>query len=273
MDRTVLFLWDPVFIAAGALTGLRVSASMMLGGTLCWAVFVPIFQQQGVITGTGYREIVSWTLWGGVACMVTSGLLSFVLRWRSALRAFANLGRSSVAKQGRSVSEMDAIETPISWFIAGQVVSLVALAWLAKATFDMPYWQSTLAVLLTFFLALVACRVTGETDTTPDRRHGQSHAADLRRLSPGNMNVNLMSANITAGAAAPSADLLTDLKSGYLLGANPRQTVPGATGRHLFRDAGDGPLLSDHGAQRFRAWFGAISRPRRRRCGRPWPKC
>jgi uncharacterized oligopeptide transporter (OPT) family protein len=42
-------------------------------------------------------------------------------------------------------------------------------------------------------------------------------------LSPGNMNVNLMAANITAGAATSSADLLTDLKSGYLLGANPRK--------------------------------------------------
>ena len=37
------------------------------------------------------------------------------------------------------------------------------------------------------------------------------------------MNINLMSANITAGAATSSADLLTDLKSGYLLGANPRK--------------------------------------------------
>jgi uncharacterized oligopeptide transporter (OPT) family protein len=42
-------------------------------------------------------------------------------------------------------------------------------------------------------------------------------------LNPGNMNVNLMSANVTAGAAASSADLLTDLKSGYLLGAHPRK--------------------------------------------------
>ena len=37
-------------------------------------------------------------------------------------------------------------------------------------------------------------------------------------VNPGNVNVNLMSANITAAAAASSADLLTDLKSGYLLG-------------------------------------------------------
>jgi uncharacterized oligopeptide transporter (OPT) family protein len=42
-------------------------------------------------------------------------------------------------------------------------------------------------------------------------------------LSPGHMNINLMSANITAGAAGSAADLLTDLKSGYLLGANPRK--------------------------------------------------
>jgi uncharacterized oligopeptide transporter (OPT) family protein len=37
------------------------------------------------------------------------------------------------------------------------------------------------------------------------------------------MNVNLMSAAVTAAAASSSADLLTDLKSGYLLGAHPRR--------------------------------------------------
>jgi uncharacterized oligopeptide transporter (OPT) family protein len=35
--------------------------------------------------------------------------------------------------------------------------------------------------------------------------------------------VNLMSAGATASAGAAAADLLTDLKSGYLLGANPRK--------------------------------------------------
>ena len=34
-------------------------------------------------------------------------------------------------------------------------------------TFHMPVWQTAIAVLLSFVLALVACRVTGETDTTP----------------------------------------------------------------------------------------------------------
>jgi uncharacterized oligopeptide transporter (OPT) family protein len=39
----------------------------------------------------------------------------------------------------------------------------------------------------------------------------------------GNPTANLMTAGVTAGAAGAAADLLTDLKSGYLLGSNPRK--------------------------------------------------
>ena len=78
-------------------------------------------------------------------------------------------------------------------------------------------------MLLSFALALVACRVTGETDTTPVGAMGKITQLTFGVLSPGNTNVNLMSANVTAAAASSSADLLTDLKSGYLLGAHPRK--------------------------------------------------
>jgi uncharacterized oligopeptide transporter (OPT) family protein len=69
----------------------------------------------------------------------------------------------------------------------------------------------------------VACRVTGETDTTPLGAMGKVTQLVFGAISPGNMNVNLMSGNISASAAISSADLLTDLKSGYLLGANPKK--------------------------------------------------
>jgi uncharacterized oligopeptide transporter (OPT) family protein len=208
MGRTVLFSWEPMFIAAGAITGLRVCASMLVGGILCWMVYVPILQGAGVTAATGYRDLVPWTLWGGTACMVTSGLLSFAVQWRSALRAFSGMTRMLGAKKADG-DAMAAIETPGSWFITGQLVSLAALAWLAHASFQMPVWQSVLAVLMTFALALVACRVTGETDTTPVGAMGKIMQMTFGVLHPGNMNVNLMSANITAGAAGSSADLLS----------------------------------------------------------------
>ncbi|MEW5795325.1 MAG: OPT family oligopeptide transporter [Candidatus Zixiibacteriota bacterium] len=225
IGRTVTFAWDPIFIAAGMFVGMRVAISMFVGSILCWMIFVPLVQAYvpEASGATGFRTLVQWTLWGGTACMVTSGILSVFFQWRSALSAFRGLGDMVFKRGGRKRDELAAIETPGSWFLFGQIVALVALAILAHHTFAMPYWQSFVAVILSFALALVACRVTGETDTTPVGAMGKITQLTFGALSPGNMNVNLMSANITAGAATSSADLLTDLKSGYLLGAHPRK--------------------------------------------------
>jgi uncharacterized oligopeptide transporter (OPT) family protein len=220
--RTVVFSWDFIFLAAGAITGMRVCATVFVSGTLCWAVVVPVLQTKGVIEVAGFAGIVQWTLWFGASCMVAAGLLSFALSWRTALSAFHDLGQI-LSFRIAPASEHGRIEAPMSWFAAGQIVSLVALAWLGHASFGMPVWQSVIAVALSFWLALVACRVTGETDTMPVGAMGKVTQLTFGALSPGNVNVNLMSANITAGAATSAADLLTDLKSGYLLGAHPRQ--------------------------------------------------
>src|SRR5246500_981862 len=220
--RTVVFSWDFIFLAAGAITGMRVCATMFVSGTLCWAVVVPVLQTKGVIEVAGFAAIVQWTLWFGASCMVSAGLLSFALSWRTALSAFRDLGQT-LSFRPAAASKPFRIEAPMSWFVVGQIVSLVALAWLGHASFGMPVWETAIAVALSFWLALVACRVTGETDTTPVGAMGKVTQLIFGALRPGNINVNLMSANITAGAATSAADLLTDLKSGYLLGANPRQ--------------------------------------------------
>jgi OPT family oligopeptide transporter len=223
MGRTVMFSWEPMFIAAGAITGLHVCWSMFLGSITAWMIFAPILQHRGIIQGEGYAAIVQWTLWGGVACMVTSSLLSFGLQWRTALAAFADLRAMFGGAKRDAHDPIAAIETPASWFIGGQLFGFIGLAWLGHRTFGMPYWETAVAVLLSFALALVACRVTGETDTTPVGAMGKITQLTFGAISPGHVNSNLMSANITAAAAGGSADLLTDLKSGYLLGAHPRK--------------------------------------------------
>src|SRR5215470_10698661 len=83
---------------------------------------------------------------------------------------------------------------------------------------------------MSFVLAMVACRATGETDTTPLGPMGKVMQLLFALISPpsavglqASITHNLMSAGIAANSAASSADLLTDLKSGYLLGANPRR--------------------------------------------------
>lgn len=76
---------------------------------------------------------------------------------------------------------------------------------------------------MSFLLALVACRATGETDITPTGAMGKVSQLTFAVLCPGNITANLMTASVTASTAIASADLLTDLKSGYILGANPRR--------------------------------------------------
>ena len=220
---TVVMNWDPIFIAAGAITGMRVCVSMLVSGTICWAIYVPLMQGLGVVPETGgYKAVVQWTLWGGTACMVCSGLLNFILQWKTSLRAFSNLGKM-FKKGGQGQDPLDAIEAPMSWFLVAQVVTLIAIGYLAHKTFDMPYWLAAVALVMSFILALVACRVTGETDTTPVGAMGQITQLTVGAIHPGSATTTLMSANVVSSAAISSADLLTDLKSGYLLGANPRK--------------------------------------------------
>jgi uncharacterized oligopeptide transporter (OPT) family protein len=94
---------------------------------------------------------------------------------------------------------------------------------MAQANFGIPWFLGAVAVLLSFGLSLVACRATGETDITPIGAMGKVTQLVYGVLMPQNAAANLMTGCVTASTAASSADLLTDLKSGYLLGASPRR--------------------------------------------------
>jgi OPT family oligopeptide transporter len=89
--------------------------------------------------------------------------------------------------------------------------------------FHIHWWMAVIALALTFLLVVVAARSTGETDITPTGPLSKITQLTFGAIAPGNIPTNLMTANITAGSCSHAGDLLTDLKSGYLLGAKPRQ--------------------------------------------------
>src|SRR5262249_17055749 len=61
MGRTVMLPWEPMFVAAGAITGLHVAWSMLLGSVTAWMIFVPLLERAGLIQGGGYGALVQWT--------------------------------------------------------------------------------------------------------------------------------------------------------------------------------------------------------------------
>lgn len=217
-----------MMIAAGAIIGWRMSWSLLLGAFINYGFLAPWAASAGAIDSSaadfGYRAIVQWSTWAGASIMVTSSLFLFALQWKTILRAFSGLfaifGKKSADAENDPLKK---IEVPTSWFLVGTGISGLGCILVLHFCFQTSFWMGIIAVLLTFVLAIVAARATGESDITPIGAMGKITQLTFGILSPSNMTTNLMTASVTAGAAGSTADLLTDLKSGYLLGANPRQ--------------------------------------------------
>ncbi|MEW6757984.1 MAG: OPT/YSL family transporter [Acidobacteriota bacterium] len=177
----------------------------------------------------GFRNIVRWLMWPGVAMMVTAGLLAFFMQWRTVLRAFSGLAamfRPKGAASGPS-DPLASVEVPGSWFATGFLGAGLVAVLLQVWFFGIHWWMGALAVVMSFFLAIVACRATGETDITPVGAMGKITQLMYGAIAPGNMSANLMTANVTAGAATSSADLLQALRCGFMVGASPRKQFLG----------------------------------------------
>jgi uncharacterized oligopeptide transporter (OPT) family protein len=231
--RGLAFEPSALMIAAGMIIGLRVCLSMLLGSVLLYyfvapqllaldvasagvAGFVPSF----AVSPEGIFNPVRWALWGGTSVMLFSSLASVGLEWRTLSRAFYGFRKGQKNVQSDALAR---IEVPATWLIAGLIPIAIGLVVIQLVAFNISIPLGIIAVTFSFVAALVCCRATGETDTTPIGAMGKLTQLLYSLLARGNTTVNLMSAGVTACAGATSADLLTDLKSGYLLGANPRK--------------------------------------------------
>ncbi len=241
------FAFEPslLLIGAGMIVGLRVSLSMLVASALLHFVIAPWLagvdaQNAGVagyvasipmVGGGAIFHAVRWALWGGTAVMVFTSLTALALQWSTIVRSFSVFRQGASSQPAADVDRaMAKIEVPTSWLVAGLVPVGIALVAIQLIAFGISWWAGIIAVLMSFVLSLVACRSTGETDTTPVGAMGKVMQLLFALISPpsavgtqASITHNLMSAGAGANAAASSADLLTDLKSGYLLGANPRK--------------------------------------------------
>lgn len=226
-----------LLIAAGMIVGLRVSLSMLAGSVMLYLWLGPslvamdtanagkegyIASIETIAGGTLYH-FPRWGLWGGTALMVMASLTALALQWKTIVRAFmVKKGGSSGVEQATS-DAMGQVEVPAMWMVIGMVPITIAMVIIQIVAFDIAWWAGLIAVAMSFVLSLVASRATGETDTTPIGAMGKVMQLMFALFHPGQIVPNLASAGIAANSASSSADLLTDLKSGYLLGANPRR--------------------------------------------------
>lgn len=223
-----------LLLAAGMIVGLRIAISLMLSSLVLFFLVGPWLAGmdtpsrgiEGYIPNIkladGVLNLRGWALWGGTAVMVFASLTSVALQWKTLAKAFR---RSKGGGGGGSDldARMAAIEVPGWWMVVGMVPITIAMVALQILAFEVSWYAGIVAVAMSFVLGMVASRATGETDTTPIGAMGKVMQLTFAMLAPKNMTANLASAGIAANSAIGSADLLTDLKTGYMLGANPRR--------------------------------------------------
>lgn len=243
-----------LLIAAGVITRMRVCLSMFAGSVLLYFFVAPMLVQRDIAAGIGgtpngwffndagapqwsasffekgtvsnfevvgggnVLAITRWSLWGGTALMVAASLSALALNWKTIVRAFSGFGEKS-----SSSDALTRVEVPMKWMVIGLVPISILLIIVQYYAFQIAWWAGLIAIAMSFVLSLVACRATGETDTTPIGAMGKVMQLMFAVIKPGMIAPNLASAGVAANSAAAAADLLTDLKSGYLLGANPRK--------------------------------------------------
>jgi uncharacterized oligopeptide transporter (OPT) family protein len=231
-NLTVAIDPSPLMIAVGALGSVRSGLSMALGAGVSWLALGPWAIEAGAAEAgpadaavAWFAPLVKWLLWPGVGMMVAASLTSVALSWRSIVRTFQG-GRAGDGEAASTLGPPDAAPSlsDIPWRAFGIVALVVGLGTIVaqRVLFGIAWWAGALAVALTVVLAAVAGRVTGEAGITPIGAMGKVTQLVFGALVPGQPAANLMSANVTGGAAAQCADLLVDLKTGAILRASPR---------------------------------------------------
>lgn len=218
------FALDPslLMVGFGAISGLRIGVSALIGAVIGWGVLAPMALRNGWVEldaseaaiAVWYGPLVEWLLWPGATLMVTAAFTSFAISMvRLAIKRKENSPEDPLIAAGGSI--------PARLLIVPFLIALVMAVAAQSAIFGIGLFEGVLAVFLSYALAVVAARVTGETGITPIGALGKITQFTFAAVSPGNMTANLMTANVTGGSAGQCADLMHDLRTGQMVGATP----------------------------------------------------
>ncbi|MEX5560684.1 OPT family oligopeptide transporter [Pseudomonas rhodesiae] len=214
------FTADPslLLVGFGGIIGIRVGLTLLLGALLAWGGLAPWLLAEGLVivpagsTGPQFAALVEWLLWPGVSLMVCSTLASLAIR----LWALYASGRSTGAQAWR---------VPKPGPAAGFVLAIALVVSLQALLFGINLWMALLTIPLAICLAAVAARVVGATGIPPIGAIGQLSQLSFGIVAPGQVPINLMSANTAGGSAGQCTDLMNDFKVGKAIGATPHKQV------------------------------------------------
>ncbi|MFO0832879.1 MAG: OPT/YSL family transporter [Phycisphaerales bacterium] len=227
---------DLAMFGAGGLMHIRYAANMMVGMMVAWMVAAPVALNHGWVLKKGVAVaaagaanqrndvLVGWVLWPGVAMLVCASLTGFFAKPDIIVNAFKGLFRRGATPVEDPVRH---IELPLWVSLAGVPLVGAVGVWMAHSWFGVRWELGALAIPLIVVLTLIAVTATAATSITPTGSLSKITQLTFGLLNPRHPGTNLMTATMTTEVASNAANLLMDIKPGYMLGAKPRQQAIG----------------------------------------------
>ncbi|MDR1497613.1 MAG: OPT/YSL family transporter [Puniceicoccales bacterium] len=228
---------DAAMIGVGGLMGLRTSSGVLIGALLNFALLGPLMIHLGeVIPGSGGKisrgEFVNqWGLWWAVTAMVIGSVFSLFAKPKMFTSAFSTIFRRRASSGKPDLKKepdvLARIELPLWVSYVGIPIFGFLGAWMAHEFFGANWWLVAASVPLTFILSIIAANAMALTAWTPIGALSKITQFTMGAIDHTNAATNLSTAGMTGEVAGNAANLLSDIKPGYMLGAKPRQQAIG----------------------------------------------
>lgn len=231
------FTFDVAMLGVGGLMGIKVATSVLLGAFINFVVLAPLMIQtgdiaprtlaNGTVVAISRGEIVNqWSLWWGVAMMVVGSIVSLLAR----PEIFTTAWKSLTGKKEKTVAGPDIlkdIEVPLWVSYIGVPIFSVLGATVTHEFFGVPWLLAFVSLPLIFVLTVIATNSMALTSWTPTGSLSKITQFTIGAIDRTNPASNLIPAGMTAEIASNAANLLSDIKPGYMLGGKPRHQAIG----------------------------------------------
>ena len=226
---------DAAMLGVGGLMGIAVATSCFLGAFINFVILAPMMIQagdiaprigaNGALIPLNRAEIVNqWSLWWGVTMMVVGALVGLLAKPEIFKSAFK---RKAPAAAGSNSDLLKDIEVPLWISYIGVPVFSVLGSYVTHAFFGVPFWLALVSLPLIFVLTVICTNSMALTSWTPTGSLAKITQFTMGAIDRTNPGSNLLPAGMTSEIASNAANLLSDIKPGYMLGGKPRHQAIG----------------------------------------------
>lgn len=228
----------PALASVGYICGKKISSYMMAGGVLGWFLAMPLihfFGGNGILppASAPVSELGAWGIWSsyiryiGAGAVATGGIISLIKSLPTIIKTFKKAVKGFGHKE--TVEERTNRDLPSLFLLILAVVIILAI-WIIPVI-PVGLLGAIIIVIFGFFFATVSSRMVGLVGSSNNPVSGMAIAtliiATALLKATGHTGVAGMTSAICIGTiiciiACMAGDISQDLKTGYIVGATPK---------------------------------------------------